>query len=405
MKPTVSILIPAYNAEEWIGDTIRSAMTQTWPNKEIIIVDDGSTDGTLEMARQYACENVLVTSQTNQGAAGARNKAFSLCQGDYIQWLDADDLIDPDKVALQMKAALEEGDPLILYSGEWAHFLYRVSRARFSPSPLWCDLSPTEWLIRKMADNCHMQTATWLVSRNLSEAAGLWDTTLLGDDDGEYFCRVKQRCKRIRFIPAAKVYYRLVSSNRLSYVGRSEKKKQAHLRSMRVHVDCLLAMEDSLRARAACLTYLQRYLHYFYPDHQREMDQLQQIAEGLGGRLEPPIVRSKYRGIQKLFGWTAARWTQDRALRTKWRILRYWDRAMFQIERWRELELIACRRKWGRSRKRGAQLTARCPRIPGFASTRNELSMRSRFEVRTWSRTPEMDGLAILDKLSKRGIV
>src|SRR5438067_12061163 len=98
MTPLVSILIPAYNAELWIAETIRSALAQNWPRKEIIIVDDGSTDQTLSIARQFASKTVSVIAQKNQGAAAARNKAFQLCQADYIHWLDADDLLSPDKV-------------------------------------------------------------------------------------------------------------------------------------------------------------------------------------------------------------------------------------------------------------------------------------------------------------------
>ena len=67
MSPLVSILIPAYNAERWIADTIRSAQAQTWPRKEIIVVDDGSTDQTLSIARKFASKEVSVVSQENRG--------------------------------------------------------------------------------------------------------------------------------------------------------------------------------------------------------------------------------------------------------------------------------------------------------------------------------------------------
>jgi glycosyltransferase involved in cell wall biosynthesis len=97
--PLVSILIPAYNAEPWIAETIGSALAQTWSNKEIIVVDDGSSDQTLRIAKLFAGKTVSVVTQVNQGAAAARNRAYSLCQGDYIQWLDADDLLDRDKVS------------------------------------------------------------------------------------------------------------------------------------------------------------------------------------------------------------------------------------------------------------------------------------------------------------------
>jgi glycosyltransferase involved in cell wall biosynthesis len=99
MKPLVSILIPANNVESWIADTIRSAIGQTWPRKEIVVVDDGSSDQTLAIARKFASTSVAIVSQPNQGASAARNHAFSLSQGDYIQWLDADDLLAPGKIA------------------------------------------------------------------------------------------------------------------------------------------------------------------------------------------------------------------------------------------------------------------------------------------------------------------
>src|SRR5215468_689063 len=82
MTPLVSILIPAFNAEDWIADTIKSAIGQTWRRKEIIIVDDGSTDQTVPIAQRFASKDLRVVTQPNQGASAARNTAFGLCQGD-----------------------------------------------------------------------------------------------------------------------------------------------------------------------------------------------------------------------------------------------------------------------------------------------------------------------------------
>src|SRR5437016_10212691 len=132
MAPLVSILIPAYNAERWIGETIRSALAQTWPRKELIIVNDGSRDRTLEVARQFASGNVLVVTQQNQGASAARNKAFELCQGDYIQWLDADDLLSPAKIARQMEALDCYGSEQPLFSSAWGQFYSRIEIASFA---------------------------------------------------------------------------------------------------------------------------------------------------------------------------------------------------------------------------------------------------------------------------------
>jgi glycosyltransferase involved in cell wall biosynthesis len=333
MSLLVSILIPAYNAERWIADTIRAALAQTWPRKEIVIVDDGSFDQTVRVARQFASRNVSITTQENQGAPTARNKAFELCQGDYIQWLDADDLLSPDKIAKQIATAEECEDKWRLLSSAWAYFMYRPEKARFVPTDLWCDLSPLEWLLRKWEQNLHMQTATWLVSRELTEAAGPWDMRLMGDDDGEYFCRVLLASSGVRFVPDAKVYYRITDSSRWSYVGRSNRKQEAHLLSMRLQMGYLRSREVSERTRSACLNYLQTWLGLFLEDRMDLVRELQQLAVALGGELQPPQMPWKYSWIQKLFGWSAANRVRRSYNRYKSLLIRSWDKALFCLKR------------------------------------------------------------------------
>ncbi|HZX58320.1 MAG TPA: glycosyltransferase family A protein, partial [Mucilaginibacter sp.] len=102
-QPLVSIIIPVYNSEKHLAETISSALEQTWPNKEIIIVDDGSADNSLAIAKSFASENVKVFHQPNKGASAARNKGIQEAKGDYIQFLDADDLLMPNKIAAQVK--------------------------------------------------------------------------------------------------------------------------------------------------------------------------------------------------------------------------------------------------------------------------------------------------------------
>ena len=329
----VSILIPAYNAEDWIAETIQSALAQTWVRKEIIVVDDGSSDQTLAIARRFASSGVSVVAKLNEGAAATRNVAFTHSRGDYIQWLDADDLLSPDKLEWQMKEVMRNPDERVLLSSAWAHFMYRSRRARFKPNPLWQDLSPVNWLIRKMGQDCHMQTATWLVSRKLTESAGLWDTRLLGDDDGEYFCRVILGSKGIRFIPEAKVYYRMTAATRLSYVGSCDKKIAAQFVSMQLHVKYLRSIEDSQRTRAACVQYLQKYIWYFIPERPDIVAKIEHLALSLDGQLDSPQVRPKYALIQKLFGWKCAKRVQILLPRIKWSVLRFWDKVLFLCER------------------------------------------------------------------------
>ncbi len=332
MKPLVSILIPAYNAEEWLSDTLRSAIAQTWERKEIIIVDDGSKDRTLSVARQFESDWVKVYTQRNQGAAAARNKALSLSQGDYIQWLDADDLIAPDKIVKQMEALGDSKNKLTLLSGGWGRFMYRYDRAKFVPTALWCDLSPVEWLIRKMGRNIYMQTASWLVSRELTEAAGPWDTRLLGDDDGEYFCRVLLASDGVRFVPESKVYYRASGSASLSYIGTSDRKRDAQWTSMQLHIRYLRSLEDSERSRAACVKFLQNWMVFFYPERLDLFGQAEEMARDLGGQLVVPRLSWKYSWIKKVFGQRFARRAQLSLPPLRWALVRLWDKTLFRIE-------------------------------------------------------------------------
>jgi len=333
VKPLVSILIPAYNAEEFIADAIRSAIAQTWQRKEIIIVDDGSRDGTAEVVRRFASTDVVFVSKENQGAAATRNLAFQLSQGDYIQWLDADDLLAPDKIERQL-AALREGDgKRILLSSSWGRFSYETKRARFVPTSLWQDLVPAEWLLRKLREHHCMQTATWLTSRELAEAAGSWDTRLHVDDDGEYFCRVLLASEGVRFVPEARVYHRGTPSSRVSYIGSSDKKKDAMLLSMKLHVQYLRSLEESERVREACLAYMQHYYVIFYPERPDLMAELQALAANLEGCLEEPELGWKYAWIKPILRFEAAKWAYLTLPELKASLLRRWDKAMYLMAR------------------------------------------------------------------------
>jgi glycosyltransferase involved in cell wall biosynthesis len=328
MSLLVSILIPAYNSQDTIAETLRSALAQNWPAKEIIVVDDGSRDRTLEIARSFAAGNVKVITQQNQGAAAARNNAYSNCQGDYIQWLDADDLLSPDKIARQMNEAEKCSNPRALLSCGWAQFVTRSDTASFIPTALWENLTPVEWLLRKMGLGLHMQTATWLVSRHLSEAAGPWDTRLSLDDDGEYFCRVLLAAEGTRFVPGTGVYYRFSGQHSLSFIGNSARKGDSLLLSLKLHVAYLRSLEDSPRVRKACLAYLQKYHLDVYPERPDLVAELQRLAAQLNGRLDIPRLSWKYAWLRSFVGYQKAKHVQFFMPHYKVKLIQLWDKAL-----------------------------------------------------------------------------
>ena len=331
-RPLVSILIPAYNAENWIAYSLQSAAGQTWPRTEVIVVDDGSRDGTAEVVRRSAAKNVKLVSTENQGLSAAVNTAYKHCQGDYIQELDSDDILAPDKIERQLSALRESDTQRTLLSGPWAAFHYRTRRAQFVRNALWEDLTPVEWLLRKMGGNLHMQNATWLVSRELAEAAGPWDTRLRYDQDGEYYCRVLLASSGTRFVREARIFYRASNTSRISYIGNSDRKKNSLYRSIKLHIEYLRSLEESERVRKACVKYMQTWYDCFYPARMDIVADLQGLAAELGGRLEVPKLGWKYDWIKPILGWKAAKWAQAVLPEARASVLRSWDKAMFKLE-------------------------------------------------------------------------
>ena len=177
-----------------------------------------------------------------------------------------------------------------------------------------------------------MQTAVWLVSRELTEAAGQWDVSMLSDDDGEYFCRVLLASDGIRFVRESRVYYRSIGTTTLSYIGRSNKKLDALWGSMQLHIGYLRSLEESERVRSACLKYLQNYVIDFYPMRLDIVEQMRQTAKELGGQLEVPRLSWKYSWIKALFGWNLAQRAQLLLPSIKWRLIRQWDKTLFGIQ-------------------------------------------------------------------------
>lgn len=107
-EPLVSIIIPCYNAEELIGEAIESALAQSYPKVEVIVIDDGSTDGSLAVIRSFG-RCVRWESGPNRGGCAARNRGIKLARGELVQFLDADDLLSSYKLEQQVPHALAGG--------------------------------------------------------------------------------------------------------------------------------------------------------------------------------------------------------------------------------------------------------------------------------------------------------
>jgi len=302
----VSIVIPAYNVEKYLQATIDSALSQTIKDKEIIIVDDGSTDGTLELASKYKNTAIKLISQPNRGASAARNTGFRASKGDYIQFLDADDILEPSKISQQLKLVATHGDDVI-YSGRWGLFYGSESTALFDANELWNNFeNPIDWLVTAWSKMKWMHPSAWLTSRKLIESAGLWDESLSLHDDGEFFCRVLLKSKGIIFCSEAVSYYRKGIEGSLSSII-TERAVASHFKICGLYESHLLSSENSVRTRRACAANYLAFHYEHFPRHKSLRSLAVNSSKRLGGTDIQPSGTLLFFMVRRLLGWKLAR--------------------------------------------------------------------------------------------------
>jgi len=305
MADLVSILIPCHNAGPWLEEALASALGQTWPRVEIIVVDDGSRDDSLAIARRHEARGVTVLAQANRGASAARNAAAAASRGDWFQFLDADDLLAPDKIELQMKRAALAGENAAL-GAEWSRFTRSPADADFPPQILCRDAAPVDWVVDKFEHNAMMHPAAWLIPRSLADRAGPWAESLSLNDDGEYFTRVVLASSGVRHCPGARSFYRSQLPASLSRAN-SEPAWDSAFRSLELSAEELLRAEDSPRTRHACASVFQRYIYEAYPRAAIRRRQAAARVASLGGSDLPPLGGGRFQLLRRLLGWRVAK--------------------------------------------------------------------------------------------------
>jgi GT2 family glycosyltransferase len=302
----LSIIIPCYNASPWLGQTLDSALAQAWPEKEIIVIDDGSTDNSRQIAKAFVSKGVKILEGTQQNAAAARNRGIQASTGDYLQFLDADDLLAPDKIRHQMTRA-EKSPAGTVFTGCWARFTNTLTSSHIhQANPLFSDLSPTDYLCLYASNDCMMHPASWLVPRHVAEAAGSWDERLTLNDDGEYFARVVAAASQIAYCPNAMSYYRSSLPGSLSG-QRSRKHLESAYLAMNLIVSQMLALENSPAMRQGGANLCQRFAYDYYPASPDLIEKALCQARELGGSTFSPLGGRKFQLLRKLVGWKLAR--------------------------------------------------------------------------------------------------
>jgi glycosyltransferase involved in cell wall biosynthesis len=297
-----------YNAEAFVRDAIESVLNQTFTDYELIIVDDGSTDRSAEVISSYVRHNVTLLRQGNQGASVARNRAFQDSVGEFVIFMDADDVISPRHIE-SLLARAEELHGCIALS-RWDRFHTSIQEAACPDRPTEQDLPGVDWLVLDWANARPMtQSGMLLLPRHLLEAHGGWNEHLTLLDDFEFFARLITRSNGIRFAPSAMLYYRSGLPNSLSKT-RSRRGVESALDSLILGTRHLLAVEDSERTRRVCANLLQDFQYAYYPDHADLRGKACARVAELGGSSQVPDGPPGFHRLRRLLGWKVARRAQ-----------------------------------------------------------------------------------------------
>jgi glycosyltransferase involved in cell wall biosynthesis len=204
MNARVSICIPCFNTARWIAQAVQSALDQTWSNKEVIVVDDGSTDGSVEILETFGTKLRLIRGP-HRGSNAARNEALRVATGEWIQFLDADDFLLPEKIARQFaEAAVVEAH--IIFSPVWFE---QDGQRRASEIDRARDAEML-WLAWKLP-----QTGGCLWRKSALEALSGWNEATPFCQEFELYRRAIEAGLRFCFAPTANAVYRVWSEESL----------------------------------------------------------------------------------------------------------------------------------------------------------------------------------------------
>ncbi|GAB1542109.1 glycosyltransferase [Scytonema sp. NUACC21] len=217
--PTISIIVPAYNAEHTILETIKSVQKQTFSDFEIIVINDGSTDRTLEILNAIADSRLKIFSYENGGLPVARNRGIAHATGEFLAFLDADDLWSPDKLELQLAALKQHPEAGVAYS--WTHFMDEQGKSFHADEPIFFEGNVYRNLLVK---NFLASGSNPLIRKQAIESVGEFYPPAGGSADWDYWLRLAAHWHFV-VVPKPQIFYRQSSSSMSSKIEFMEQCK------------------------------------------------------------------------------------------------------------------------------------------------------------------------------------
>ncbi len=264
--PIISVIIPAYNRAQVIADTLDAILAQSYPKWECIVVDDGSTDNTYEIAREYEKKDsrfrVFQRPENHKpGGCGARNFGFLKAEGKYIKWLDSDDLIE--KELLEKEMALFNGNPFLQFVFCRYHFFdTNLIYPEDQNYALRKGTSGIEILNLMGIHHQYILTGSYTISKEMVFLSGLWNEELKINQDGEFLYRILSQCKQTSSLEYIGFLYRIDNNDKITSNYNSKDKARLKLKSWQ-----LIEVQIKLRQNEDLLPYITGFKNFLYKYH------------------------------------------------------------------------------------------------------------------------------------------
>lgn len=269
MDPLISVIMPAYNARPFIDQAIRSVLDQDYPHIELIVVDDGSTDGTLELAGQFG-DRVRVMRQKNAGPAAARNRGIAASRGELIAFLDADDVWLPGKASMQVRYLKDHPEVGVVY-GDFQHWSPQPDGTFPAPPLRISQKAPfaifpehSGWIYTALLFDNVVHIITAMLRREVIDKVGGLDETLPTGEDYDFWLRISRQFRADK-LDCTIAYYREHASGITKTPRKENNEYKVLVKTLKAYgasgPDGIAASSASVRNRLFQLCFSHGYFH------------------------------------------------------------------------------------------------------------------------------------------------
>ncbi len=321
-NPLISILTTVYNSEKYLEENIKSVLEQTYDNIELIIVNDGSTDKSEDIIKSFKDKRIKYFRIENSGQSSASNYAFNKSKGEYINFLDADDILSENHIEIMLNCLDRKKNELVFC--EWGRFYgAKKETAIFDAQPYHKISEPVKWLKTNLQipDGDMLAAWLWLIPRNLFIEGGGWHEELSLNNDFDFSIRLVMKAEKINFAKGAKIYYRSgIEKNSLS-LSNSHKAAQSALKTTVLGCAALCEIENSEEIKQICANRFQTWAFRIFPQQPEIVKQLEENVKKYGGSNNKMQGGRIFIILRNIFGWKKAKLIRGFFYKIKWKIV------------------------------------------------------------------------------------